>query len=136
MLKPRSPVRSLSCQRWQGFSEAMRRMCNRKAIEWSNSLSGGIAMALAMIGNSKPSCHAYYLDDDKVAAAKQQAMAEAKRDKAVPYITTNDILTSGFFNAVSADVGFMGFDCRGKLEGASEAVAGNYVTALVMDEGA
>ena len=33
----------------------------------------------------------------------------------VPYVTTNDILTSGFFNECGARVGMMGMDCRSSV---------------------
>lgn len=49
------------------------------------------------------------------------------------YVTTNDILTSGFFNECGSRIGMMGMDCRGRLDGIESDMAGNYVTALTMD---
>ena len=115
MLQPGAEVRSLSPARVKTFSTAMRDVCQgaQREMDWSNSAWGGILLTFGMIGNPKTKCFAFYLDDEKVAAAKQVAAA----DGGVPYVTTNDILTSGFFNACQPRLGFMGFDCRGKVEG-------------------
>mgnify|MGYP001032727268 CR=1 FL=1 len=58
---------------------------------------------------------------------------EGKTD-GVEYVTTNDILTSGFFKACKTTVGTMGIDLRGKLNGYGDDLAGNYVSVLTMDE--
>ena len=84
-----------------------------------------------MLGcGSKPRCYAFELDDEAVAAAKKKAATEG----GVEYVTTNDVVTSGFFTACGARIGMMGFDCRGRLEGVGADLAGNYATALVLDD--
>jgi hypothetical protein len=88
-------------------------------------------------------CHAFFLDPDRVAAAKRAqagpisdvALEVEGRRADAGFVSTNDILTSGFFTACRTTIGVMGLDCRGRLEGITEDLAGNYATALVLDEG-
>jgi hypothetical protein len=57
--------------------------------------------------------YAFHLDTERLAAAK----AAGAEKGGVPYVTTNDILTSGFFNVCGTRLGWMGIDCRGKMPG-------------------
>jgi len=134
MLQPGAPVRELSPTRVLSFSEAMRDTCGRKELEWADSASTvcmyTCAMLPAMLGcGKKARCFAFHLDSERLAAAKTAAAANGD----VSYVTTNDILTSGFFNECGARIGMMGMDCRERLEGIGKDLAGNYVTALTMD---
>ena len=58
-----------------------------------------------------------------VAAAKKAAVG-------VPYVSTNDVLTSAFCNALRCDVAMMAFNYRGRVEGLEEGggedQVGNY----------
>ncbi|CAM9248986.1 unnamed protein product, partial [Heterosigma akashiwo] len=109
MLQPGAAVRSLSSARVQGFSEAMRDKCGRRELAWADKPWTQIMYTVAMMFNPKPRCYAFYLDEGRLAAAKAAAAAEG----GVPYVTTNDVLTSGFFTACRARIGMMGLDCRG-----------------------
>ena len=130
MLQPGSDsVRSLDSTRVQTFSEKMLDAYNRKALEWAESASAGMLFMTSMMFAPKPYCYAFHLDDEKVAEAKRKG-AEGS---GVDYVTTNDVLTSGFFNVTNSRIGWMGFDCRDRLEGFGSNLAGNYVTALVID---
>jgi len=131
MLQPGAAVRALDSKRVMDFSERMRDAYGRKELAWADSTSANLLYTFSMMRNPKPKCFAFHLDDEKVAAAKAQGAA----DGGVEYVTTNDILTSGFFNVCRARIGMMGFDCRdkGDLEGITKDLAGNYVTALVLD---
>jgi len=127
-------VRELSSSRVMSFSEAMRDKCGRKELEWADSISTvcmySCSMLPAMLGYGKKArCFAFHLDPERLAATKTAAALGGQ----VPYVTTNDILTSGFFNECGARIGMMGMDCRGRLEGIGHDLAGNYVTALTMD---
>ena len=123
-------MRSLTSTRIQSFSEAMRDVCGRAELEWADKPDTQflytIAMLPAMLGcGKKPECVAFYLDDDRLAAAKAAAVAE---DGSVAYVSTNDVITSAFFNAVGARIGMMGMDCRGRIDGIGDDLA-----ALTMD---
>eukprot|EP00949_MAST-11_sp_MAST-11-sp1_P000870 g870.t1 len=131
MLQPGSGlVRPLKVERNMNFKENMLDAFGRKPLKW---IEGPAAMLLYMLGmmcSSKVKCFAFHLDEEKVTDAKTKAAAEG----GVPYVTTNDVLTSGFFNACDTRIGMMGLDCRDKgLEGIEKDMAGNYVTALVLD---
>jgi len=139
MLKPASTVWAMESARLQSFSEAMRDQCGRKELEWADTTSAACmytcAMVPLMLGCAKaPRCVAFELDGDKLAAAKAKAVADSKGTlNEATYVTTNDVLTSGFFNEVSARIGMMGMDCRNRISGVDKGMAGNYVTALTMD---
>ena len=129
MLQPGADVRELVSAREMSFSERMRDMCGRKELAWVDSTSAALLYTRAMMFGGKPKCFAFHLDDEKLAAAKALGVADN-----VEYVTTNDILTSGFFNACRARIGMMGVDYRGRVDGIGEDMAGNYVTALVIDD--
>ena len=131
MLAPGSAVRKLPAARVQAFSEAMRGACGREALAWVESPAAMVHFLPLMLGcGSKARCYAFDLDPSRVAAAK----AEGAMEEGVEYVTTNDVLTSSFFNACNSRIGLMGLDCRGRLPGIAEDMAGNYVTALVLDD--
>ena len=127
-------------------------MCGRRELAWADSAPAMCMMLPLLLGCAKkvrilprtaPStthrppppplppavhlwqvnCYAFHLDAEKVAAAK---VAGAEKG-GVPYVTTNDILTSGFFNACGTRIGFMGIDCRDKMKGI-EKVSDRWVT--------
>ncbi len=136
MLQPGAAITTLKTERVMTFSEATRDVFGRKEMEWSDSTSAQCmytcAMFPMMVGCSKaPRCVAFHLDQDRVAAAKKAAASEGD----VPYVTTNDILTSGFFTACGSRIGIMGLDCRGRMDGIEKDLAGNYATGLTMDPG-
>jgi hypothetical protein len=133
MLQPGAAVRELSSARVMSFPESMRDMCGRKELEWADKPSTTCLYTCPLLpccSGQAPKCYAFHVDAEKLAAAK----AAGAKDAAVEYVTTNDILTSGFFNECGSRIGMMGMDCRGRLEGIEADMAGNYVTALTMDE--
>ena len=133
MLQPGAAVRELPSTRVMTFSESMKDMCGRKELEWVDSASAAFMYTFAMLPlmmgcAKKPRCYAFSLDAERLAAAKAEGAAAG----GVPYVTTNDILTSGFFNECNARIGMMGLDCRDRVPGISKDLAGNYVSALVL----
>lgn len=54
------------------------------------------------------------------------AAAEKGKHPTPPFISTNDILVSSIFRAAQCDVGFMAVNFRGRVNGATDAHAGNY----------
>eukprot|EP00605_Chrysophyceae_sp_TOSAG23-4_P001179 GSChrysophyteH1.ASY1.ANO1.1287.1 assembled CDS len=139
MLSPGSHVWAMNPQREPSFSENMRDQCGRKELEWMDTT--GVmcmytcAMMPALLGcGRKARCVAYEIDSDRLTAAKAAAVTASKgTDNEVEYVSTNDIVTSAFFNETSARIGMMGMDCRGRIDGISNDLAGNYVTALTLD---
>ena len=70
-----------------------------------------------------------FVDVEGVARAK----VDAKRRGTVPFVSTNDILTSTFANAYGADVCFMAINYRGRISGVTDNLAGNYESVLLFD---
>jgi len=131
MLQPGSgAVRSLDIKRIHTFSETMKDAYNRKALDWADSMSAACFFMPTMLCGSAAKCYAFQLDDEKVEAAKKAGAVEG----GVQYVTTNDVITSAFFNVTKTRIGWMGLDCRDKLNGFGSNLAGNYVTALVIDD--
>jgi len=85
-----------------------------------------LASSSAMLGMAKNASVPYgkawlfEVDVDQVEAAKSE------KTSLVPFLSTNDVLTSAFFAATSADFALMAVNLRGRLEGICELSAGNY----------
>ena len=127
MLQPGSEVRALTVERIMSFSTDQKRAFGETEQAWQSSLGATTMFMGAMMCKKQAKCFAFHLDSDKVTAAKKGAA------EGVDYVSTNDVLTSAFFNTCGARVAWMGFDCRDKgLPGIGADLAGNYVTALVL----
>jgi len=131
MLQPGAPVEPLSADRIQSFSEDMRDQCGRKELEWADKPSAQCMYTCAMMFAKPVKVFGFHLDQERVAAAKAKAIEGTN----LPYVTTNDVITSAFFNETQARIGMMGMDCRNKIQGVVGNCAGNYVTALTLDPG-
>jgi len=136
MLQPGIAVRELSSMRILSFSESMRETCRRKELGWSYRLDSTCLFTCSIIPatmgcGKKAKCIVFYLDPERVAEAK----ATAASDGDVPYVSTNDVLTSGLFNDCRTRIGYMAMDCQKQLEWIKKHMAGNFVTALTMDSG-
>jgi hypothetical protein len=66
-------------------------------------------------------------------AALSDAKAAAKAAGAVPFVSSNDVLTSAFSRAVGASDCIMAINMRGKVDGITSTDAGNYENGLVFD---
>jgi hypothetical protein len=64
-------------------------------------------------------CHAFYIDEAWVAARKATA-------DGVPYVSTNDCITSEFCSLLNCDVALMAVNFRGKVDGCGDDDVGNY----------
>ena len=127
MLQPGYEVRTLTVERVMSFSADQRKAFGEKEQAWQESIGATCMFMGAMLCKKQARCYAFHLDDERLKAAKIEGA------KGVDFVSTNDILTSAFFNACGARVGWMGFDCRDKgLPSISADLAGNYVTALVL----
>ena len=73
------------------------------------------------------------LDSAKIDEAKGAAMEEERRlhgDGGVPYVSTNDVLTSWLMTSSTSDVGLMAVNWRGRLGGVTRRHAGNYENVI------
>jgi len=81
---------------------------------------------MAKANNDPPQC--FLIDQDKLKKAKEDAKAESG---AAAYVTTNDVITSGFAKAVNAKMLTMAINFRGRLDGLTARHAGNYHSGVI-----
>merc|ERR1719263_1048915 len=70
-----------------------------------------------------------FIDGEQIATLK----ADAQSRGTVPFVSTNDIITSAFSNATAASTCMMAMDLRERMAGLTEDHAGNYVRCLYFD---
>ena len=68
-------------------------------------------------------CHAFYIDEAWVAARKATA-------DGVPFVSTNDCVTSEFCSLLNCDVALMAINFRNKIDGCGDDDVGNYEDLL------
>eukprot|EP00546_Thalassionema_frauenfeldii_P000528 CAMPEP_0178932814 /NCGR_PEP_ID=MMETSP0786-20121207/22866_1 /TAXON_ID=186022 /ORGANISM="Thalassionema frauenfeldii, Strain CCMP 1798" /LENGTH=341 /DNA_ID=CAMNT_0020610227 /DNA_START=96 /DNA_END=1122 /DNA_ORIENTATION=- len=66
------------------------------------------------------------VDPLKMAAAK----VKAAREGGVPFVSSNDVITSWFLQQVHSSLGFMAINWRNRLEDCTESDAGNYENVI------
>jgi hypothetical protein len=84
------------------------------------------------------STHRYqyaYVDPSKMKEAKAAAMRKQEQgshaNDIVPFVSTNDIITSWFMRETQCDYGDLAINMRGRLEGITDASAGNYQRTIL-----
>ena len=69
------------------------------------------------------------IDEEQIATLK----ADAQSRGTVPFVSTNDIITSAFSNAAAAHTCLMLVNLRERMHGLTEDHAGNYYNAMMFD---
>ena len=69
------------------------------------------------------------IDAEKIAQVKTDAASKGT----VPFVSTNDIITSAFSNAAGADTCVMAINLRERMSGLTECHAGNYIDTMMFD---
>ena len=77
-------------------------------------------------------CKSYYFEIDKDAMEVEKARA-AKLGN-VPFVSTNDVVMSWFFQTSCCDHAFMTINFRNRLKGHSNLHAGNYFNHLLFQQ--
>ena len=132
MLQPRALVKSLTIKRIYSFSEDMRDLMGRKTFTDQETVGFGMLYTFSTMCMQPAKCAAFYLDDNRIESMKKEVKT-AEPD--VSFVSTNDIITSAFFKTCKTRLGWMGFDCRGRMDGIGNDLGGNYVSALTLDDG-
>ena len=83
-------------------------------------------MGIMMRKKVEPAC--YLIDTEKLKALKEKAKTEPG---APSYVSTNDIITSGFGRATKANMLTMPVNIRGRQDQCGKNLAGNYWTGLM-----
>ena len=125
LLSLNAPMKALNPIRTPGFSEALKEAVGKDTYDFPGS-AGYIFNALGnMLFGSKPKIRAHFIDKDKVAAAKAKEAGGS-----VPFVSTNDVVTSTFGKLTRTNVLEMAIDMRERLPAFTKVDAGNYEFAL------
>merc|ERR1711959_679824 len=103
----------------------------------NNKVGLGLSMMASYIGGAikrtvtrkKTRVFTGLMDGEQIAKLK----ADAQSRGTVPFVSTNDIITSAFANATAAHTCLMALDLRGRMNGLTEDHAGNYAKSLMFD---
>lgn len=125
LLSLSAPMKVLNPIRKPGFGPALKAAVGKVEYGFPGS-AGYLCNALGnMICGSKPKIRAHWIDKDKVAAAKAKEAGGV-----VPFVSTNDVVTSVFGRLTRANALEMAIDMRNRLPAYDKADAGNYEFAL------
>uniref|UniRef100_A0A7S1T4J8 Diacylglycerol O-acyltransferase n=1 Tax=Tetraselmis chuii TaxID=63592 RepID=A0A7S1T4J8_9CHLO len=126
-----APVESLIAERLMDFHPRMEAAVGK--ADWAYTFSPQMVLnciAGVFLGR-RARVYAHYVDPVKVGAAK----AAAKSDAGVPFVSTNDIVTSAWSNVCGLRLAMMAINLRDRITGVTDRHAGNYESLLWMDEG-
>lgn len=131
MLSSSCTTMALTAERMHHTAEAQIEAGGKEDQEWQMGMPMICNVICSLMCSKATKLYAYYVDEDKIAALKQKAKATAKDPDA--FVSTNDILTAHFANATDRSIMLMAMNFRGRVDGVTEDLAGNYETALVFD---
>lgn len=125
LLSLNAPMKALNPIRKPGFGDALKAAVGKAEYGFPGT-AGYMCNAIGnMMFGSKPKIRAHFIDKAKVAAAKAQEAGGS-----VPFVSTNDVVTSAFGKLVRANVLEMAIDMRDRLPAYTKQDAGNYEFAL------
>ena len=119
--------RALNAIRNTDYTKTLRSTLGKAEMSWmheSSSRQNGIALSLCF--STPVRVAASYLDEETW-------LPTAKKTHTIgtSWVSTNDILTSWFFNLCQCDYAFMKVNFRGRMLDLSETHAGNYSDAIL-----
>ncbi|GAB5353428.1 hypothetical protein AAMO2058_000035500 [Amorphochlora amoebiformis] len=95
---------------------------------WGVVLNHATGLLMTLI-KGKAISRLFKVNMDWVKSQKKIQIKAGNKD--VPYVSTNDIVTSWFFSSIKAEFGFMAIDMREKIPLFKPGLAGNYENTLV-----
>jgi len=122
-----SPILALNPRRKLEFSAAATNALGPSKLEWAGSMPAQLGNVVGSRFKIGQRWSAWEVDGSWVKAQKKGFLAldEAER-RGVPWVSTNDVLTSWFLRRGGYSYGFMSVNFRGKLCGLKDVHAGNY----------
>jgi hypothetical protein len=125
LLSLNAPMKVLDPVRKSGFTESLKTALGKKEYNFP-CCAGYLFNAIGnMMFGSKPKVRAHFIDKGKVAAAKAKEAGGS-----VPFVSTNDIVTSAFGKLTRTNVLEMAINMRDRLPSYTMADAGNLEWAL------
>lgn len=131
MLNTDSPILTLSPVRKHQIIDQAEIAMGPEAYAYAMSGATICNVVCGMMCGKKAIIKSYEVDDRKVDEEKGKFGAKAKGG----YISTNDVISSSFANAVSARVFWMPLNYRNRLPDFTDADAGNYEGVITMGPG-
>lgn len=131
MLSEDAPIRALSVRRKDSFSQAYR---NAIGHAEHHMCTAGLAHPLVvnhvstLLFSGKPHVRIHYVDISKVEDAK----AQASSNDSVPFVSTNDVLTSTLASMFKSCLCLMAINFRERLPDLSDSDAGNYEGGILL----
>merc|ERR1712224_11697 len=86
-------------------------------------------MLKRMFAGKKTRVFRGFIDREKIAKLKDDAQSKGT----VPFVSTNDIITSAFCKGARTHTCFMAVNLRERMSGLGENHAGNYVKCMMFD---
>jgi len=124
-----SPITALSPVRKQECYDKIPEVVGKTQHAYMMGDIGSIFNALGkLMCGTKPVPHCFIVDDDALKVAREQASASFGAK-----CSANDVLTSGFANAVKPRLLNMACDFKGRIDGLTMNDAGNYHLGLYFD---
>jgi hypothetical protein len=125
LLSLNTQMKVLNPVRKSGFTKSLETALGKKEANFPGT-AGYMFNAMGnMMFGSKPKVRAHFIDRDKVAAAKAKEAGQS-----VPFVSTNDVVTSVFGKLTKTNVLEMAIDMRNRLPDYTKTDAGNYEFAL------
>jgi len=129
-------VQALQPKRKLDFSQNVKTVLETNADD-EMGLRFKLSMGLSVVGTllkrtfarRKTRMFSGLIDAEKIAQVKTDAASKGT----VPFVSTNDIITSAFSNAAGADTCVMAINLRERMSGLTECHAGNYIDTMMFD---
>lgn len=138
MLAPAAEVWPFKVERRQDFfPELLNQSLGKEEQGWMMSCSLITSVTCSIMCGCKGQARqlAFEVDEAKVAKMKEEALQRNTSDPSlqVPFVSTNDILTSHFGIVSGQRIMMMAMDLRGRVPGVGRKDAGCYTARLVLD---
>lgn len=130
MLDKSQPIKELQASRVQSYTAQAREFIGSTVLDWQVSKRTTMSYLwqhFCCKHGFKKIASVYEIDADWLAQEKKECAAE---NSFVPFVSSNDVITSEIFKLCDIDFGMMALNMRTRLQGINPHLAGNYVEPL------
>jgi hypothetical protein len=125
MYSKSAPIIPLIATRHQDFQHDLDvAMQGNDTLSYCLSPGATIGIVYNLLLAPRPIVNIFYIDDSWILT--QKAMEKAKTSADVPFVSTNDILTSWYFKLCKCDIGIIAMNFRNRFQQLTNSHAGNY----------
>mmetsp|Transcript_6766 Transcript_6766/g.15656 ORF Transcript_6766/g.15656 Transcript_6766/m.15656 type:complete len:411 (+) Transcript_6766:41-1273(+) len=128
-------VEAMTFQRSFEYEKGESTWIGKTDFTWLTSFGMIKAMIGGLIFGPKGKVSAFYVDKDKVAQLKKDAVGKRAGPTAdIPFVSTNDVLTSHFRNATNCHIAWMTINLRNRVAAPiTDLHVGNYEMPVLLD---